>query len=98
MPVRPLVSRVSRPHHDAVISERGVAFTVDPRKVTAVAEWATPDVRRFVGLANYYRKFVLRFSALAALLTDLCTPHSVRLGRGRARLVVADVVLLLQPL
>ena len=59
-----------------VISERGVA--VDPRKVAAVAEWATPtsctDVRRFVGLANYYRKFVLCFSALAAPLTALCSP------------------------
>jgi hypothetical protein len=38
-----------------VISERGI--TADPRKVPAVAEWATPtsctDVRRFIGLANY---------------------------------------------
>ena len=37
-----------------VISEHGVA--VDPGKVSAVAEWATPtcctDMRRFVGLAN----------------------------------------------
>jgi hypothetical protein len=61
-----------------VISEHGVA--VDPRKVAAVAEWATPqsctDVRRFVGLANYYRKFVLRFSALAAPLTALCSPRA----------------------
>ena len=51
-----------------VISEHGLA--VDPRKVAAVADWATPqsctNVRRFVGLANFYRKFVLRFSALAA--------------------------------
>ena len=43
---------------------------VDPRKVAGVAEWATPtsctDVRRFADLANYYRKFVRRFSALAA--------------------------------
>ena len=40
-----------------VISEHGVG--VDPRKVAAITEWATPascsDVRRFVGLANYYR-------------------------------------------
>ena len=61
-----------------VISARGVA--VDPRKVAAVAEWATPqsctDVRRFVGLANYYRRFVLRFSALAAPLTALCSPRA----------------------
>ena len=59
-----------------VICERGVA--VVPGKVAAVAEWATPtsrtDVRRFVGLADYCRKFVLRFSALAALLTALCSP------------------------
>jgi hypothetical protein len=58
-----------------VISERGVA--ADPRKVAAVAERATPqsctDVRRFVGLANYYRKFVLCFSALADLLTAPCS-------------------------
>ena len=61
-----------------VISEHGVA--VDPRKVSAVAEWATPtcctDVRRFVGLANYYRKFVQRFSSLAAPLTALCSPRA----------------------
>ena len=59
-----------------VISERGVA--VDPRKVAAVAEWATPtsctDVRRFVGLAKYYRKFVLRFFALTS-------PLAARVGR-----------------
>jgi hypothetical protein len=29
-----------------------------------------------VGLANYYRKFVLRFSALAAPLTALCSPRA----------------------
>ena len=60
------------------ISEHGIA--VDPRMVAAVAEWATPqsysDVPRFVGLANYYRKFVLRFSALAAPLTALCSPRA----------------------
>ena len=68
-----------------VISEHGVA--VDPRKVAAVAEWSTPtsctDVRRFVGLANYYRKFVLRFSALAAPLTPSAAP--VPCSRGALR-------------
>jgi hypothetical protein len=61
-----------------VISEQGVA--IDPCKVAAVAEWATQqsctDVRRFVGLANYYHKFVLRFSELAAPLTTLCSPRA----------------------
>jgi hypothetical protein len=61
-----------------VISECGVA--VDPRKVAAVAEWAIPQlctgVRRFVGLANYYSKFVLRFSALTTPLTALCSQRA----------------------
>ena len=59
-----------------VIIEHCVA--VDPCKVAAVAEWATQtsctNVRLFVCLANYYHKFVLLFSALAAQLTALCSP------------------------
>ena len=61
-----------------VISERGV--TVDPRKIAAVVGVGHADIvyrrARFVGLANYYRKFVLRFSALAAKLTALCSPSA----------------------
>ena len=34
------------------------------------------DRRCFICLANYYRKFVLRFSALAAPLTALCSPRA----------------------
>ena len=61
-----------------IISESGVA--VDPRKIAAIREWARPvtctDVRRFVGLANYYRKFVKGFANLAAPLTSLCSPKA----------------------
>ena len=60
-----------------VISERGVAM--DPRKVAAIRDWARPesctDVRRFIGLANYYR-FVRGFSALTAPVTTLCSPKA----------------------
>jgi hypothetical protein len=56
-----------------VISAAGVA--VDPRKTSAVANWARPasctDVRRFIGLANYYRRFCKHFAAMAAPLTAL---------------------------
>jgi hypothetical protein len=51
-----------------VISDRGVA--VDPQKVAPFAEWAQPasctDVRQFVGLANFYCKFVCNFSGIGA--------------------------------
>jgi hypothetical protein len=45
------------------------------KKVEAVANWPTPssvfDIRAFLGLAGYYRKFIYRFSALATPLNAL---------------------------
>ena len=51
---------------------------MDPRKVQSIVEWATPtsccEVRRFIGLANYYRRFVEGYAELAAPLTALGSP------------------------
>ena len=48
---------------------------VDPEKVKSVKAWLTPtcpkDVKSFVGLANYFRRFLLGFSTLVAPLTNL---------------------------
>ena len=50
-----------------IISESGVAS--DFNKVQEVHEWPTPtslqDVRRFVGPASYYRRFVKDFASIA---------------------------------
>ncbi|XP_074291332.1 uncharacterized protein LOC141618117 [Silene latifolia] len=49
-----------------VVSKEGVS--VDPGKIEAVSNWETPknmaDVRHFLGLASYYRRFVKDFSKL----------------------------------
>lgn len=56
-----------------VISKEGVA--VDPSKIRAVSDWPRPtnvtEIRRFLGLAGYYRRFVRDFSRVAQPLTNL---------------------------
>ncbi len=48
-----------------ILSPEGIRM--DPSKVEAVANWPTPDnrkaVQRFLGFANFYRRFIRGFSA-----------------------------------
>ncbi|KAK9002134.1 hypothetical protein V6N11_024822 [Hibiscus sabdariffa] len=56
-----------------VVSSEGIR--VDPKKVEAIVNWKQPtsvtEIRSFLGLAGYYRRFVSGFSKVAAPLTKL---------------------------
>ncbi len=57
----------------SVVSAEGISM--DPDKVRAVIDWPVPDSRvvlqRFLGFANFYRRFIRNFSQVAAPLTFL---------------------------
>ncbi|KAG8935233.1 hypothetical protein FRC01_005489 [Tulasnella sp. 417] len=56
-----------------VISKDGLSM--DKNKITTITEWPTPtslsQVQSFLGFANFYRRFIDKFSELASPLTRL---------------------------
>lgn len=53
---------------------------MDPKKIQAIRDWPSPknitELRSFLGLVNYYRRFIKGYSGKASLLTDLLKKES----------------------
>ena len=71
--------RTSVEYLGVVISHDSV--NMDPAKVARVVEWPTPstkkEVQSFLGLTNFYRRFIEGFSHIAWPLFDLTKADSV---------------------
>ena len=56
-----------------VVTEEGIS--TDPEKVAAVQNWPEPcnisEVRSFLGICGYYRRFIEKFAEIAKPLTKL---------------------------
>ena len=90
------------------VSDQGLG--PDPKKVESVKEWPVPtnvkEVQAFLGIMNYYRKFIEGFSRIAQPLTELtkkdamfawsndCKEAFKELGRA---LVTAPILTIFDP-
>nr|GEU99440.1 putative reverse transcriptase domain-containing protein [Tanacetum cinerariifolium] len=74
-----LMNRVCKPYLD----NQGIH--VDPAKIDSVKDWASPksptEIRQFLGLAGYYRRFIEGFSKIAKPMTKL-TQKNVKFEWG----------------
>ncbi|GJR16963.1 putative reverse transcriptase domain-containing protein [Tanacetum coccineum] len=75
------ISRVQFLGH--VIDCRGIH--VDPAKIESIKDWASPktptEIRQFLGLAGYYRRFIEGFSKIVKSMTKL-TQKGVKFDWG----------------
>ncbi|GJT33346.1 putative reverse transcriptase domain-containing protein [Tanacetum coccineum] len=66
-----------------VINSHGIH--VDPAKIESIKDWASPkspiEIRQFLGLARYYRRFIKGFSKIATSMTKL-TQKGVKFDWG----------------
>ncbi|GJV19054.1 putative reverse transcriptase domain-containing protein [Tanacetum coccineum] len=74
-----------------VIDSQGIH--VDPAKIESIKDWASPktptEIRQFLGLVGYYRRFIKGFSKIAKSMTKL-TQKGVKFDWGDKAEVAFD--------
>ena len=72
---------------------------VDPAKIEVIKKWPVPktlsELRSFLGLANYFRKFILGFSTLVAPLTSLTGSNAQWLWCSKCQIAFDTVIQML---
>ncbi|XP_060077578.1 uncharacterized protein LOC132557106 [Ylistrum balloti] len=67
--------------------QRNAGIEADPDKIAKIRDWPEPstpeDVRKFLGFAGYYRKFVPNFAHIARPLTDLLPPTHKKSAKSK---------------
>ncbi|GJW04680.1 reverse transcriptase domain-containing protein [Tanacetum coccineum] len=75
-----------------VIDSQGIH--VDPSKIESIKDWASPkspmEIRQFLGLVGYYRRFIEGFSKIAKPMTKL-TQKQVKFDWGDKEEAAEDV-------
>ncbi|XP_046553307.1 uncharacterized protein LOC124262803 [Haliotis rubra] len=68
-----------------IVSAEGIE--ADPEKIDKIQHWPTPstpeDIRKFLGFAGYYRKFVQDFSKIARPLSELMPKCATKKSRSK---------------
>nr|GEX81559.1 RNA-directed DNA polymerase like [Tanacetum cinerariifolium] len=76
-----------------VIDSQGIH--VDPAKIESIKDWASPksatEIRQFLGLAGYYRRFIEGFSKIAKSMTKL-TQKKVKFDWGDKQEVAFQII------
>ena len=82
-----------------VISENGIS--TDPITTDAIRKWPTPQCRReilqFLGLANYYRRFIKDFASVSRPLQQRKMLHFAGLNSVKKRLTIFATAWLMPP-
>nr|GEU68971.1 putative reverse transcriptase domain-containing protein [Tanacetum cinerariifolium] len=91
-----LIYSKSKEEHEEHLNQ---GVHVDPAKIESIKDWASPKtpmkICQFLGLDDYYRRFIKEFSKIAKLMTKL-TQKKVKFDRGDKQ--EADFQLLKQKL